>query len=111
MYRDLGFVGPPSIGPRGRKRLTVHPLWDRRRRPHRASEGPAREDGRLRRAVCPHHDTLPVCTTANIHPPPQHLVTTTMLRAGPPAFSEVAESDLSIMLQTNFGEHPFHALG
>jgi hypothetical protein len=34
-----------------------------------------------------------------------------MLEAGPLAFSEVAGSDLSMMLHPNFGELTFHALG
>ena len=77
----------------------------------RASESPAWEDGRPRRAVSPHHDTPPVCTTADIHPPPRHLVATIMLEAGPLAFSEVGGSDLSMMLDSKFREQPFHALG
>jgi hypothetical protein len=76
----------------------------------RASESPAWKDGRPRRAVSPHHETLPVSTAANIYPPPRHLETTTMLEAGPLAFSEVAGSDLSMMLDSKFREHPFHAL-
>ncbi len=49
----------------------------------------------------------PVSTTTNIHPTPQHLVTTTMLEAGPLAILEVAGSDLSMMLDANFGEFAF----
>jgi hypothetical protein len=33
-----------------------------------------------------------------------------MLEAGPLAFLEVARSDLSMMLDANFAELPFHAL-
>jgi hypothetical protein len=55
-------------------------------------------------------DATPVSTTTNIHPTPQHLVTITMLEAGPLAILEVAGSDLSMMLDANFGELPFHAL-
>ena len=76
----------------------------------RASESPAWEAGRSYRAVSPHCGTLPVSTTANIHPPPQHLVTTTMLGAGPLAILEAAGGDLSTMLDANFAEFPFHAL-
>src|SRR4028118_863439 len=76
----------------------------------RVSESPAWEAGRSRRAVSPHCGTLPVSTTMNIHPTPQHLVTTTMLGAGPLAILEVAGSDLSMMLDANFAEYSFHAV-
>jgi hypothetical protein len=34
-----------------------------------------------------------------------------MLEAGPLAILEVAGSDLSMMLDANFGEHPFYDVG
>jgi hypothetical protein len=52
-------------------------------------------------------DATSVSTTTNIHPPPLHVVTTTMLEAGPPAFAEVPGGDSCEILHPNFAELSF----